>query len=99
MNLCRNGHDLDTHGRRMKATKTRPAHNRCMECRRLARERENARNRDYRTAKRPPVLECRNGHDRSRSKTVTDVGGRTYLRCLECDRIRAEVQRAVERNR
>lgn len=97
--LCRNGHDLSVHGRIKNATKTRAAHIRCQECRRLCRQRENEIAKRNRLADRPPANTCRNGHDRERSRQVSDVGGRTYWRCLECDRMRAEIKRAVERNR
>lgn len=87
---CRHGHDLSVHGK-MVESPSRSLHMKCMECRRLAREREHLRNRVKRriaSSQRPlpqDKTECVNGHSRAEHwrHQDNDAG---Y--CRECRRVR-----------
>ena len=88
MSLCRNGHDLALVGRIV--SDARGVYRKCLACRRAAKDRENAREREKRAASGKSRKDvCRNGHPRSMSRRTSSGG----LRCRECDRLTAERRR------
>lgn len=84
--LCRNGHDLEVHGK-WSASKKRSLHIQCTECRRKQRLKENADKRARRAEGVAPAKgECEAGHPWSQYEGRTPNGTRF---CTECRRFEA----------